>query len=124
MVVNRITTMGGRAGGGAGGGYQGYRSGLGSGRSYGLNNAQKNVLEAFKSDAAYHGNTVKLANGSMGYKIGGKTYSESQLASQIKSEWGTYKAKMKTTDIGLAKTLTFTAMSHKTKDVIPMSAIK
>ena len=85
--------MGGRAGGGAGGGrgYTGFRSGLGSGKGYGLNNDQRLVFEALKSDAKYNGNVVQFTSGRVGYSVGGKTYYEGDLAKAVKKGWNEAK---------------------------------
>ena len=120
MVVNRITTMGGRAGGGArsggGGGFMaGYRSGIGSGRAYGLNESQRFVFEAMKSDMKNFGSVETGANGKLVFKVGDKSYSESGLAKQVKKDWATEKANRKvTSDKDLAKRLTHFMVDIKT----------
>ena len=90
-----ITTMGGRAGGGGGrgmgGAYSGFRSGIGSDKGYGLNNDQRLVFEALKSDAKYNGNVVQFSSGGVGFEVGGKTYDESGLAKAVKTGWSEAK---------------------------------
>ena len=121
--------MGGRAGGGAGKGMgargeiggnvrltQGrggggntmatYKSGFGSGRTYGLNEAQRFVFEAIKSDAVNFGNAWH-SKGGIVYDVNGKSYSETGLASAIKKGWSSAKTQHgATSDKDLARKLT------------------
>ena len=102
-------------GGGAGSG-GGFSSGIGSNRSYGMNKYEKFTMEAIKSDAQTYGNVWESSEGKTMITFGGGHYTESGLASRIKTDFAAQRAKTGKSDKALAKQVTQYLTNHKTGD--------
>ena len=100
---------------GAGGG-GGFSSGIGSNRSYGMNKYEKFTMEAIKSDAQTYGNVWESSEGKTMITFGGGHYTESGLASRIKTDFAAERAKTGKSDQALAKQVTRYLTNHKTGD--------